>query len=91
MAEIAEEIGLPPGVLNCLTADREVSEQMVRDARIDKISFTGSTAAGRRIASLCGERIARYTLELGGSRPQSYSTTTTSLLLPNSSPRTRRS
>ncbi len=66
MAEIAEEIGLPPGVVNCITADREISEQMVRDDRVDKISFTGSTAAGRRIASLCGERIARYTLELGG-------------------------
>lgn len=66
MAEVAESVGLPPGVLNVLTADREVSELLVRDPRIDKISFTGSTAAGRRIASLCGERIARYTLELGG-------------------------
>ena len=65
-AEIAESIGLPPGVLNVITADREVSELLVRDARIDKITFTGSTAAGRRIASLCGERIARCTLELGG-------------------------
>ncbi len=39
---------------------------MVRDPRVDKITFTGSTAAGRRIASICGERIARCTLELGG-------------------------
>ncbi|MEU6646824.1 aldehyde dehydrogenase [Saccharomonospora sp. NPDC046836] len=66
MAEIAESIGLPPGVLNVLTADREASELLVRDPRVDKIAFTGSTAAGRRIASLCGERIARVTLELGG-------------------------
>jgi acyl-CoA reductase-like NAD-dependent aldehyde dehydrogenase len=66
VAEIAEEIGLPPGVINVLTADREVSELLVRDPRVDKITFTGSTAAGRRIASLCGERIARCTLELGG-------------------------
>ena len=66
MAEIAEEIGLPPGVLNVVTADREVSEQLVRDPRVDKITFTGSTAAGRRIASILGERIGRYTLELGG-------------------------
>jgi acyl-CoA reductase-like NAD-dependent aldehyde dehydrogenase len=66
LAEVAEEIGLPPGVLNVLTADREVSELLVRDPRVDKITFTGSTAAGRRIASLCGERIARVTLELGG-------------------------
>ncbi|HEY4332380.1 MAG TPA: aldehyde dehydrogenase [Ilumatobacteraceae bacterium] len=66
LAEVAEEIGLPPGVINVVTADREVSELLVRDPRVDKITFTGSTAAGRRIASICGERIARYTLELGG-------------------------
>ncbi len=66
VAEIAEAIGLPEGVLNVVTADREVSELLVRDQRVDKITFTGSTAAGRRIASICGERIARCTLELGG-------------------------
>jgi aldehyde dehydrogenase (NAD+) len=66
VAEIAESLGLPPGVLNVVTADREVSELLVRDQRVDKITFTGSTAAGRRIASICGERIARCTLELGG-------------------------
>ncbi|HRD99892.1 MAG TPA: aldehyde dehydrogenase family protein, partial [Ilumatobacteraceae bacterium] len=66
VAEAAEEIGLPPGVLNVVTADRDISELLVTDPRVDKISFTGSTAAGRRIASLCGERIARCTLELGG-------------------------
>ena len=66
VAEVAEAIGLPPGVLNVVTADREVSELLVRDPRVDKITFTGSTAAGRRIASICGERIARVTLELGG-------------------------
>ena len=65
MAEVAEAVGLPPGVLNVVTADREVSELLVRDPRVDKITFTGSTAAGRRIASICGERIARCTLELG--------------------------
>jgi aldehyde dehydrogenase (NAD+) len=66
MAEIVEAVGLPPGVVNVVTADREVSEMLVRDPRIDKIAFTGSTEAGRRIASLLGERIGRYTLELGG-------------------------
>jgi acyl-CoA reductase-like NAD-dependent aldehyde dehydrogenase len=66
LAEIAEAVGLPPGVLNVVTADRQVSELLVRDSRVDKISFTGSTAAGRRIGSICGERIARFTLELGG-------------------------
>jgi aldehyde dehydrogenase (NAD+) len=66
VAEVAEAIGLPAGVLNVITADREVSELLVTDPRVDKITFTGSTAAGRRIAALCGERIARCTLELGG-------------------------
>jgi aldehyde dehydrogenase (NAD+) len=66
MAEIAERVGLPPGVLNFITADREVSELLVSDPRVDKITFTGSTAAGRRIASVAGNRIARVTLELGG-------------------------
>ncbi len=66
LAEAAEAAGLPAGVLNVVTADREVSELLVRDPRVDKITFTGSTAAGRRIASICGERIARVTLELGG-------------------------
>ena len=66
IAEAAEAAGLPTGVLNVVTAGREVSELLVRDPRVDKITFTGSTAAGRRIASICGERIARCTLELGG-------------------------
>ncbi|HEY1822492.1 MAG TPA: aldehyde dehydrogenase family protein, partial [Trebonia sp.] len=66
ISEAAEAVGLPPGVLNVVCADREVSELLVRDPRVDKITFTGSTAAGRRIASICGERIARVTLELGG-------------------------
>ena len=69
LAEVCEAIGLPPGVLNVVTADREVSELLVRHPGVDKITFTGSTAAGRRIASICGERIARCTLELGGKSP----------------------
>jgi aldehyde dehydrogenase (NAD+) len=66
IAEAAEAAGLPAGVLNLVTAHREASEQLVRHPDVDKVSFTGSTAAGRRIAALCGERIARCTLELGG-------------------------
>lgn len=69
LAEVAEEIGLPAGVLNVLAADREVSESLVRDPRVDKVAFTGSSAAGRRIAGICGDRMARYTLELGGKSP----------------------
>lgn len=68
-AEICAEIGLPAGVVNVLTAEREVSEILVRNPGVDKVSFTGSTAAGRKIATICGERIARCTLELGGKSP----------------------
>ncbi len=67
-AEAVEAAGLPPGVVNVITADREVSELLVRDPRVDKITFTGSTAAGRTIGSICGERVARCTLELGGGK-----------------------
>lgn len=66
IAEACENIGLPPGVVNVITADRKVSELLVRHPDVDKICFTGSTAAGRRIGSICGERMARFTLELGG-------------------------
>jgi aldehyde dehydrogenase (NAD+) len=66
LAEAAEKVGFPPGVINILTADREASEKLVRHPGVDKVTFTGSTAAGRRIASICGDRIARCTLELGG-------------------------
>jgi acyl-CoA reductase-like NAD-dependent aldehyde dehydrogenase len=66
MGEIAQEIGVPAGVVNVLTADREASEALVVHAGVDKIAFTGSTVAGRRIASLMGARIGRCTLELGG-------------------------
>jgi betaine-aldehyde dehydrogenase len=66
LAEIFEQAGLPPGVLNVVAADRVVSEELVRHPLVDKISFTGSTRAGRRIASLCGEQIKRCSLELGG-------------------------
>ncbi|WP_070157613.1 aldehyde dehydrogenase [Sphingobium phenoxybenzoativorans] len=69
LAEAAEEADLPKGVLNLITAERDVSELLVRDPRVDKVSFTGSTAAGSRIGALCGERIARCTLELGGKSP----------------------
>ena len=66
LAEAIADVGLPPGVVNIVPADREVGEYLVTHPGIDKVSFTGSTTAGRRIASLCGERLRRLTLELGG-------------------------
>ncbi|MET0158215.1 MAG: aldehyde dehydrogenase [Acidimicrobiales bacterium] len=66
LAEALEEVGLPKGVVNVLPAGREVGEHLVRHPGVDKIAFTGSTAAGMKIASICGEQLKRYTLELGG-------------------------
>jgi len=65
-AEIASQVGLPAGVVNVVTAEREASESLVRHPGIDKVTFTGSTGAGKRIGSICAERVARCTLELGG-------------------------
>jgi aldehyde dehydrogenase (NAD+) len=66
LAQLFADAGLPEGVLSVLPAGREVGEHLVRHPDVDKISFTGSTAAGRRIASLCGEQLKRVSLELGG-------------------------
>lgn len=66
IAEAAEAAGLPPGVVNLVCGHREASDHLVCNPGVDKVSFTGSTVAGKRIASVCGERIARCTLELGG-------------------------
>ena len=66
MAECIEEAGLPKGVFNLLPAGREVGDYLIRHEGIDKVSFTGSTAAGKHIASVCGEKLTRFNLELGG-------------------------
>lgn len=66
LAEAAAEAGLPAGVVNVVPAGREVGEHLVTHSGVDKVSFTGSTAAGRRVMSMCGEHVKRVTLELGG-------------------------
>ncbi|MFD3453298.1 aldehyde dehydrogenase [Streptomyces sp. NPDC058691] len=66
LGELFTEAGLPEGVLSILPAGRETSEYLVSHPGVDKIAFTGSTAAGRRIASVAGERLKRVSLELGG-------------------------
>jgi aldehyde dehydrogenase (NAD+) len=66
LADAIRDAGIPAGVVNIVPAGREVGEHLVRHPRVDKIAFTGSTAAGRRIASICGEQLKRVTLELGG-------------------------
>ncbi|MFE5699044.1 aldehyde dehydrogenase [Rhodococcus koreensis] len=66
MAESAEAAGLPPGVLNVVPAGREVGAYLVSHPGVDKVSFTGSTAAGRSVAEACGRLLRPVTLELGG-------------------------
>ncbi|HET6949703.1 MAG TPA: aldehyde dehydrogenase [Acidimicrobiales bacterium] len=66
LAEALEDAGLPPGVVNVVPGGREVGEHLVTHRGTDKVAFTGSTAAGKRIMSLCGEQVKRVSLELGG-------------------------
>ncbi|MGW2488535.1 aldehyde dehydrogenase [Streptomyces sp. NPDC001606] len=66
LAELLERTGLPEGVVSVLPADRSTSEYLVSHPDVDKIAFTGSTRAGRRIASIAGEQLKRVSLELGG-------------------------
>jgi betaine-aldehyde dehydrogenase len=66
IAEWFAQAGLPEGVLSVLPAGREVGEHLVTHPGIDKVSFTGSVAAGRRVGALAAERLKRCTLELGG-------------------------
>jgi aldehyde dehydrogenase (NAD+) len=66
LADVMDELGFPPGVVNVVPADREVSEYLISHPGVDKVAFTGSTAAGRKIAAICGASLRRVTLELGG-------------------------
>ncbi|HUN28019.1 MAG TPA: aldehyde dehydrogenase [Steroidobacteraceae bacterium] len=66
LAECIEAAGLPKGVFNVLPAGREVGDYLIRHPGIEKVSFTGSTAAGRHIAEVCAQRLARGSFELGG-------------------------
>ncbi|MEZ2352171.1 aldehyde dehydrogenase [Caballeronia sp. RCC_10] len=66
VARMLEKAGCPPGVVNIVPAGREVSEYLVSHPGVNKVTFTGSSAAGRRIAEICGRDLRRVTLELGG-------------------------
>ncbi|MGZ5364906.1 MAG: aldehyde dehydrogenase [Mycobacterium sp.] len=66
LAEMLEEIDLPEGVVSIVPGGRETGDSLVRHRSVDKISFTGSSATGRHIASVCGEQLKRVSLELGG-------------------------
>jgi aldehyde dehydrogenase (NAD+) len=66
VAEAIGAAGFPEGVVSIIPGGRELGEYLVSHPGVDKVSFTGSTAAGRRIGSICGDQIKRVTLELGG-------------------------
>lgn len=66
VAELLREAGLPDGVYNVVTGDGATGELLVRDPRVDLVTFTGSTAVGRRIAAAAAETVTPVTLELGG-------------------------
>ncbi|MEV2218131.1 aldehyde dehydrogenase family protein [Streptomyces sp. NPDC050997] len=67
MAEALEEAGVPRGVVNVVSGRSvEVGEEAVASPDVDMVSFTGSTAVGRRIASVCGRDMKRQLMELGG-------------------------
>jgi aldehyde dehydrogenase (NAD+) len=66
LAEILETAGLPKGVLSVVPAGREVGEHLVNHPGINKVSFTGSSLAGKKIGAACGANLKRFSLELGG-------------------------
>jgi acyl-CoA reductase-like NAD-dependent aldehyde dehydrogenase len=66
LAEMLDEIDLPSGVVSVLPGDGTVGEQLVSHPGVDKVSFTGSTAAGRAVAAACAPNLTKVSLELGG-------------------------
>jgi (Z)-2-((N-methylformamido)methylene)-5-hydroxybutyrolactone dehydrogenase len=69
LVRLMHEAGLPDGVVNVVTGAGDVGANLVAHPGVDKVAFTGSTAVGRSIAKSASERLARYTLELGGKSP----------------------
>jgi acyl-CoA reductase-like NAD-dependent aldehyde dehydrogenase len=66
LAELLEEIGLPPGVASVLPGGADLGSYLVGHPGVDKVSFTGSTAAGKQVAEACAGDLKRVSLELGG-------------------------
>lgn len=66
LVEMLNEAGLPPGVLSVLPGGVSVGERLVAHPGVDKVSFTGSTAAGRAVAAACAANLTKVSLELGG-------------------------
>jgi aldehyde dehydrogenase (NAD+) len=66
LAKLIDQTDLPKGVVNIITGDAEVGEEMVTNPMVDKVAFTGSTAVGKRVMQLASETMKKLTLELGG-------------------------
>jgi acyl-CoA reductase-like NAD-dependent aldehyde dehydrogenase len=66
LAELLEELELPAGVVSVLPGGGDVGDHLVRHRGVDKVSFTGSTAAGQQVAAACAAGLKRVSLELGG-------------------------
>jgi len=71
LARVLEECGLPPGVLNVITSTSSgaVSEPIIADPRLRKLSFTGSTEVGRRLIAQAANQVLKVSMELGGNAP----------------------
>ena len=73
LAHLAEKAGIPPGVFNVITCDREgaqeVGEVLCTDPRVRKVGFTGSTTVGKHVMTLASSTVKRVSLELGGNAP----------------------
>ena len=69
LAEILQEVDLPPGVVNIVTGAGETGRLLVEHPNVQKVAFTGSTEVGKRIARACAGTDKRLTLELGGKSP----------------------
>jgi succinate-semialdehyde dehydrogenase / glutarate-semialdehyde dehydrogenase len=71
IARLLEEAGVPQGVVNVVCTDEPapLAETVLGDPRVRKLSFTGSTAVGRRLLELCAPRVVNASMELGGNSP----------------------
>lgn len=68
-AQLVKQAGFPPGVFNVVTGDYRVGQALLRQGRVDKVSFTGSPQVGALIAADAAKRLIPSTLELGGKSP----------------------
>ncbi|WP_240724829.1 NAD-dependent succinate-semialdehyde dehydrogenase [Onishia niordana] len=71
LAKLAEDVGLPAGVLNVVTASKpaDIGEVLTTDPRVRKVSFTGSTPVGKKLLEQCAGTVKKASMELGGNAP----------------------